>query len=74
MLPLYTIIFSFHDNIGSMGEEKDLEDSNISRTGTFFQCEEYHLLLPLLRNGCFLIDPFVFWRFYKVLFKSIPLF
>ena len=40
----------------------------------FSWCEEYNLLLPLLRNCCSLIDPFVFWRFYKVLFESIPLF
>ena len=41
----------------------------------FSRCEEYNLLLPLLRNGCAcsLIDPFVFWRFYKVLFESILL-
>ena len=44
-LSLYAIIFSFHDEIGSMEEDKDPED--------------YNLLLPLLRNGCFLIDPFV---------------
>ena len=36
----------------------------------FFRCEEYNLLLFLLRKGCFLIDSFVFWRFYKVLFES----
>ena len=40
----------------------------------FSRCEEYNFLLPLLRNSCSLIDPFVFWRFYKVLFESIPLF
>ena len=42
----------------------------------FSWCEEYNLLLPLLRKGCvcFLIDPFVFWRFYKALFESIHLF
>ena len=40
----------------------------------FSRCEEYNLLLPLLRNGCSFIDPFVFWRFYKVLFESIALF
>ena len=40
----------------------------------FSRCEEYDFLLPLLRNSCSLIDPFLFWRFYKVLFESIPLF
>ena len=35
-LPLYAIIFSFDDKIGSMGEEKDPEDSSISPTGNFF--------------------------------------
>ena len=31
---------------------------------TFFSCcEKYNLLLPLLRNGSSLIDPFVYWRF-----------
>ena len=34
--PLYAIIFSFHDKIESMGEDKDPEDSSISHTGTFF--------------------------------------
>ena len=40
----------------------------------FSWCEEYNLLLPLLRKACSLIYPFVFWRFYKVLFESIALF
>ena len=40
----------------------------------FSRCEEYIFLLRLLRNSCSLIDPFVFWGFYKVLFESIPLF
>ena len=40
----------------------------------FSRCEENNFLLPLLRNSCSLIDPFVFWRFYKALFESIPLF
>ena len=42
----------------------------------FSRSEECNLLLPLLRNGCAcsLIDTFVFWRFYKVLFESILLF
>ena len=41
----------------------------------FSRYEEYNLLLRLLRNGCTcsLVDPFVFWRYYKVLFESIPL-
>ena len=34
-LPLYAIIFSFHDKIGSMEEDKDQENSSISHTGTF---------------------------------------
>ena len=75
-LPLYAINFSFHDKIGIMDEDKDQENSNISYTGTFFFSwfEEYNILIPLLRNSCSLIDPFVFWRFYKVLFGSIVLF
>ena len=40
----------------------------------FSRYEEYNLLLPLPRKGCSLIDPFVFWRFYKVLFESIAIF
>ena len=36
ILPLYAVIFSFHDKIGCMGEETDLEESSISHTGTFF--------------------------------------
>ena len=35
-LRLYAIIFSFHDKIGTMGEDKDAEGSSISHTGTFF--------------------------------------
>ena len=35
-LPLYAIIFSFHDKIGSMEEDKDPENSSILHTGTFF--------------------------------------
>ena len=77
-LSLYAIIFSFHDKIGSMGEEKDQRTHafHILEPSFFSWCEEYNLLLPLLRNGCacFLIDPFVFWHFYKVLFGSIHLF
>ena len=75
-LPLYAIIFSFHDKIGSIGEDKDPENSSISHTGTFLfsRCKKYNLLLPLLRNGRSLIYPFVFWRFYKMLFESIHLF
>ena len=37
----------------------------------FFQREEYNLLLPLLINSCSVINPFVYQRFYKVLFESI---
>ena len=40
----------------------------------FSQCEECNLLLPLLRNGCCLVDSFAFWRFYKVLHGSIAWF
>ena len=35
-LPLYTINFSFHGQIGIMEEDKDPEKSSISYTGTFF--------------------------------------
>ena len=35
-LPLYAIIFNFHDKIESMEEDKDPENSSISHTGTFF--------------------------------------
>ena len=57
-------------------EDKNAEDSSNSYTGTCFffsRCEQYNFLLPLLRNCCSLIDPFVYWRFYKVLFESISL-
>ena len=41
----------------------------------FFHCaRENKLRLSLLRNGSPLIYPFVFWRFYKVIFESIVLF
>ena len=40
----------------------------------FSRSKEYNFLLPLLRNSCSLIDPFVFWRFCELLFESIPLF
>ena len=69
-------IFSFHDKIGIMEEDKDQENSSISYIGTFFlfSVQGIQFLLPLLTNSCSLIDPFVFWGFYKVLFESIPLF
>ena len=35
-LPLHAIIFSFHDKIRIMDEDKDQENSSISYTGTFF--------------------------------------
>ena len=35
-MPLYAIIFSLHDKIGSMEENKDPENSSISHTDTFF--------------------------------------
>ena len=35
-LPLYAIIFSFHDKIGIMEKDKDPENLSISHTGTFF--------------------------------------
>ena len=75
-LPLYAIIFSFHNKIGIMEEGKDQENSSISYIGTFFifSVRGIQFLLPLLTNSCSLIDPFVFWGFYKVLFESIPLF
>ena len=75
-MPRYTIIFSFQKKVGCMGKDKDPEKSSILHTGTFFlsQCKEYNLLLPLLRNGCCLVDPFAFWRFYKVLHGSIAWF
>ena len=75
-MPRYTIIFSFQKKVGCMGKDKDPEKSSISHTGTFFlsQCKKYSLLLPLLRNGCCLVDPFSFWRFYKVLHGSIAWF
>ena len=31
-------------------------------------------VISLLRNYCSLIDPIVYWCFYKVLFESISLF
>ena len=75
-LPLCAIIFSYHDKIGIMGEGQRSESPHILVPSFFSGCEECKLLLPLLRNvcACSLIDPFVFWRFYKVLFQSIPLF
>ena len=72
-LPQYDIILSFHDTIGSMEEDKDPKNSRILHAGIIFfsLCEDYNFLFPLLWNGCSLIDPFVFWRFYKVLFESV---
>ena len=35
-LPLHAISFSSHEKIGSMGEEKNSEDSSISHIGTLF--------------------------------------
>ena len=36
IVELYAITFSFHDKIESVEEGKDLENSSISHTGTFF--------------------------------------
>ena len=47
---------------------------NILTPSFFCLCEEYNFLLPLLRNRCSLIDPFVFLRFCEVLLEAIPLF
>ena len=71
-LPLSAIIFSFHDETGSMQDSKDPENSRISHTGTFFLSRCEEY--NLLRNVYSLIDPFVFWCFCKVLFELIPLF
>ena len=35
-LPLYAIIFSFHDKTEIVDEDKDQKNSSISFTGTFF--------------------------------------
>ena len=73
-LPLYAIIFSSHEKIGSMGEEKNPEDLFLYFLISFLGARENNLLLSLLRNGSSLIYPFVSWRFYKLLFESIVLF
>ena len=41
---------------------------------SFLGARENNSLLSLLKNGSSLIYPFVFWRFYKVIFESIVLF
>ena len=80
MLPVYAIIFNFHDKIGSMWEDKDQEDSNISHTGTFFLFSVWGISFigssaeKWLFFEMVFLDSFVFWRFYKVLFESITLF
>ena len=64
-------------SLSMIKEDKNAEGSRISHTGVssfFSRCEQYDLLLPLLRNCCSLIDPFVQLRFFKVLFESISLF
>ena len=35
VLPLYAVISSFYDKIGSIEEDKDPENTSISHTGTF---------------------------------------
>ena len=76
-LPLYAIIFSLHGKIGSTEESKDPEDPEetfyILVPSLFSQWKEDNLLLPVLRNVCFLIDLFVYQSFYKVLFGGHPL-
>ena len=70
------LIFSCYDKTGSMEENKDPEGSSISHTGTcfIFSVRGINLLFLLSRKVCSLIDPFVYWRFYKVLFETISLF
>ena len=41
---------------------------------SFLTARENNLLLSLLRNGSSLMYPFLFWRFYKMLFVSVVLF
>ena len=38
-VPLYAIILNFHNEIGSMEEDKQPEDSSIWHTGTLFLLE-----------------------------------
>ena len=63
------LLFSFHDKRGQ--KRRGL---HILLPYFFSRCEQYNLLLPLLRNCCSLVDPFVYWRFNKVFFESISLF
>ena len=74
-LPLYAIIFSSVDKIGSMGGEKNPEDSSISHIGTFFLFSvRGKIVLSVLGNGSSLIYQFVLWRFCNVFFESVVLF
>ena len=56
-LPLYAIISSFHDKIGSIEEDKEKTQMTqgfpILVPSFFLRCEEYNLLLLVLRNGFF---------------------
>ena len=66
----------FHNEIGTMKgwtKTQGTQAFHILVPSFFSRCQEYNFL-PLLRNGCSLIDPFVFRHFYKVSFESIALF
>ena len=75
-LPLYATIFSFLIKLEAWRRTKIQRTQAFHILVPFFfsWCEKYNFVFPLLRNGCSLIKPFVFWRFYRVLFESIPLF
>ena len=72
---LFSVIMIKLESWGKKKTQRS-ESPHILVPSFFSGCEECKLLLPLVRNvcACSLIDPFVFWRFYKVLFQSIPLF
>ena len=74
-LPLYTSSVSMIKlELWRRKKTKRTQAFHILVPSFFFRCEEYNFLLPLLRSSFSLIDRFVFWCFYKVLFGSIPLF
>ena len=57
-LPLYAIIFSFHDKIGRMEEDKYPENSSILHTGTFFSFLGARSII-----FCFLFwETIVYWK------------
>ena len=75
-LPLYAIIFSCHDDIGTMDKGKSSGDWSISHTGTSFpfSVQGMSFIASFVKKRLFFKRPICILRFHKVLFEPISLF